>query len=294
MSSRWRRRWEKNCDPGDSVSRIAQRFSELKNEGRAAFVPFITAGDPDFETSRAILEALPAAGADLIELGMPFSDPMADGPAVQASSQRALKAGATMERTFEMVREFRKRDKTTPIVLMGYYNPVHAIGVGVFVPKIAAAGADGLIIVDLPPEEDAVLQGPARAAAIDVVRLVTPTTDERRLVNILQGARGFLYYVSIAGVTGTKSFTQSDVKMALARIRKATELPVAVGFGIKTPAQAAEIAGIADAAVVGSAIVDVIGAHQKEGRTEIVTKVIGLCRALADSTHKAPRDRVKV
>lgn len=274
------------------MSRIAQRFGALKAQGRAAFVPFITAGDPDFETSRAVLEALPATGADLIELGMPFSDPMADGPAVQASSQRALKAGATMARTLDMVRAFRKHDNSTPIMLMGYYNPVHAIGADAFVKKIADAGADGLIVVDLPPEEDAILLGPAAAAGIDMVRLVTPTTDEARLARILQGASGFLYYVSIAGITGTKSFTQSDVKAALARIRKATQLPVAVGFGIKTPSQAGEIASIADAAVVGSAIVDVIGAHQKAGSAEIVTKVTGLCRALADSIHDAARDRV--
>jgi tryptophan synthase alpha chain len=274
------------------VSRIAQRFAELKAKGRAAFVPFITAGDPDLETSRAILNALPGVGADLIELGMPFSDPMADGPAVQASNLRALKAGASMARTFELVRDFRKRDGKTPIVLMGYYNPVHAMGVENFVKEVKAAGADGLIIVDLPPEEDAVLQTPARAAGIDVIRLVTPTTHDARLNKVLDGASGFLYYVSIAGITGTKSFAASDVKAALARIREATTLPVAVGFGIKTPAQAGEIARIADAAVVGSAIVSVIGDNQGADRDQIVTKVTELCRALAESTHATAHDRV--
>ncbi len=272
------------------MSRIAQRFAELKAGGRAAFVPFITAGDPDFETSLAILNALPGAGADLIELGMPFSDPMADGPAVQASSQRALKAGATMARTLEMVRDFRKRDTKTPILLMGYFNPLHAMGVDRFVKEVAAAGVDGLIIVDLPPEEDAVLLTPAKAAGIDVIRLVTPTTHEARLDKVLNGASGFLYYVSISGVTGTKSFSEADVKAALTRIRKATDLPIAVGFGIKTPAQAAQIARMADAAVVGSAIVTVIG--EGAGKDKIVAEVKELCRALADSTHAAAGVRV--
>ena len=271
------------------MSRIAQRFTELKAQHRAAFVPFITAGDPDLETSRAILNAMPGAGADLIELGMPFSDPMADGPAVQASSQRALKAGATMARTLDMVRDFRTRDSKTPIVLMGYYNPVHAIGAEKFVKEVAAAGADGLIIVDLPPEEDAVLQTPAKAAGIDVIRLVTPTTHEARLAKVVDGASGFLYYVSVAGVTGTKSFAEADVKAALVRIRKATALPIAVGFGIKTPSQAAQIARFADAAVVGSAIVSVIGGHKGSGA---VTKVTELCCALADSIHAAAGDKV--
>jgi tryptophan synthase alpha chain len=275
------------------VNRIAQRFTELKAQHRAAFVPFITAGDPDQETSRAILAALPGVGADLIELGMPFSDPMADGPAVQASSLRALKAGASMARTFELVRDFRKRDDKTPIVLMGYYNPIHAMGAENFVKEAKAAGADGLIIVDLPPEEDAVLQAPAKAAGIDVIRLVTPTTHDARLAKVLDGASGFLYYVSIAGVTGTKSFAASDVKAALARIRKATTLPIAVGFGIKTQAQAGEIARIADAAVVGSAIVSVIGDNQGAGRDQIVTKVTELCRALADSIHAAADAKVQ-
>ena len=265
------------------MSRIAARFAELKALGRAAFVPFITAGDPDFETSRAILEALPGAGADVIELGMPFSDPMADGPSVQASSLRALRAGATMARTMELVRGFRKRDDKTPIVLMGYYNPVHARGADAFVREAADAGVDGLIIVDLPPEEDAVILKPAQAAGIDIIRLVTPTTHDARLAKVLTGASGYLYYVSITGVTGTKSFAEDDVKTALARIRKATALPIAVGFGIRTPAQAALIARIADAAVVGSAIVNIVAETQSAGRDAVVTSVSELCRALADS-----------
>ena len=274
------------------MSRIAARFSELKARGRAAFIPFITAGDPDFETSRAILEALPGAGADVIELGMPFSDPMADGPAVQASSLRALKAGATMARTLDLVRAFRQRDDRTPVVLMGYYNPVHARGAEAFVREASQAGADGLIIVDLPPEEDAVLRTPARAAGMDVIRLVTPTTHDARLTKVLAGASGYLYYVSITGVTGTKSFAEQDVKAALARIRAATDLPVAVGFGIKTPAQAAQIARIADAAVVGSAIVNVVAENQKAGRDVIAAKVTELCRILADSIHAASDAKV--
>jgi tryptophan synthase alpha chain len=274
------------------MSRIAARFAELKEQGKAAFVPFITAGDPDFETSRAILDALPGAGADVIELGMPFTDPMADGPAVQASSLRALQAGATMARTFDLVRWFRRHDNQTPIVLMGYYNPVHARGAENFVREAAAAGVDGFIIVDLPPEEDAVLLKPAHAAGIDIIRLVTPTTHDARLAKVLAGASGYLYYVSITGVTGTKSFAEDDVKAALARIRKASNLPVAVGFGIRTPAQAGQIARIADAAVVGSAIVGVIADHQKAGKDKIVPAVTELCRSLADSIHAQSNAKV--
>jgi len=275
------------------MSRIAARFAELKAQGRAAFVPFITAGDPDFETSRAILEALPGAGADVIELGMPFSDPMADGPAVQASSLRALKAGATMARTMDLVRSFRQRDDKTPIVLMGYYNPIHARGGDVFVREAAAAGVDGLLIVDLPPEEDAVLLKPAMVAGLDIIRLVTPTTHDARLVKVLSGASGYLYYVSITGVTGTKSFAADEVKAALARIRKASNLPIAVGFGIRTPAQAAQIARIADAAVVGSAIVSIVAQKQGAGRDAIVTAVSELCHALADSIRAESSAKIR-
>src|SRR5580658_11134073 len=221
------------------MSRIAARFAELRKANRAAFVPFITAGDPDADTSFAILERLPKAGADLIELGVPFSDPMADGPAIQASSLRALKGGMTLAKTLDLVQRFRRKNTTTPIVLMGYYNPIHRYGTARFARDAAAAGVDGLITVDLPPEEDEVLRIPAAAQGLDVVRLATPTTDAKRLGTVLSGASGFLYYVSIAGVTGTKNFEADDVREAVARLKASTELPCAVGFGIKTPEQAA-------------------------------------------------------
>ncbi len=237
------------------VSRLKNKFAALKKEGRAAFVPFITAGDPDMDTSFAILEKLPAAGADVIELGMPFTDPMADGPAVQASSVRALKAGATMAKVLSMVERFRKTDKTTPIVLMGYYNPIHAYGTARFARDVAAAGVDGLIVVDVPIEEDEVLRVPALAQGVDLIRFVTPTTDAARLKRIVAEASGYLYYVSVAGVTGTKAVPEDEVRAALARVRAATDLPCTVGFGIRSPEQAAAIARIADGVVVGSAIV---------------------------------------
>jgi len=266
------------------VSRLAARFAQLKKQGRAAFVPFITAGDPDFDTSLAIFEKLPGAGADVIELGMPFTDPMADGPAVQASSLRALQAGANMIRTLDLVKRFRRTDSATPVVLMGYYNPVHAYGTAKFIRDAASAGADGLIIVDLPPEEDDVLRVPAQAQGIDLIRLVTPTTDDARLAKVLNGASGFLYYVSITGVTGTKSFETAKVEAALARIKKATDLPVAVGFGVRTPDQAAAIGALADGVVVGSAIV---GRIAEASRDKAVAEVLELCRALANSAHNA-------
>ena len=274
------------------MSRIGARFTELRAAGKTAFVPFITAGDPDFETSLAILEKLPAAGADVIELGMPISDPMADGPAVQAASLRALKAGANMSRTLDLVKKFRKTDNKTPIVLMGYFNPIHAYGTARFTRDAAAAGADGLIVVDLPPEEDDVLRLPAEAQGLDIIRLATPTSDEARLVKILAGAKGFLYYVSIAGVTGTKDFDVSAVRSALTRIRKATTLPVAVGFGVKTPEHARDIAGIADAVEVGSAIVGHIAQKMAAPRAELVQSVLELCQSLAASTHAAQSDKV--
>ncbi|MGH6828719.1 MAG: tryptophan synthase subunit alpha [Rhizomicrobium sp.] len=273
------------------MSRIAARFAESRH--RALFVPFITAGDPDFDTSSAILNALPEAGADLIELGMPFTDPMADGPAIQASSLRALTAGATMARTFTLVRNFRQRDAKTPIVLMGYFNPIHALGTETFIREASAAGADGFIVVDLPPEEDEVLRVPAKAAGIEVVRLITPTTDEARLARILEGASGFLYYASVAGVTGTKSFAEDEVREALLRIKKAARLPVAVGFGIRTPEEAARIACLADAVVVGSAIVRVIGEKHAHGGKAIVPAVTELCRALSVCVHGASGDRMR-
>jgi tryptophan synthase alpha chain len=275
------------------MSRLAAKFAALKKEGRAAFVPFITTGDPDMETSFAILEQLPACGADVIELGMPFTDPMADGPAVQASSVRALKSGATMAKVLKMVEKFRKTDKTTPIVLMGYYNPIHAHGTARFAKDVAAAGVDGLIVVDLPVEEDEVLRVPAGAQGVDLVRFVTPTTDDARLQRILAGASGYLYYVSVAGVTGTKSVPEDEVRAALTRVRAATDLPCTVGFGIRSPEQAASIARVADGVVVGSAIVGQVAANLNAGRDEIVAKVLELTRALAGSTHAARHGRVE-
>jgi tryptophan synthase alpha chain len=274
------------------VSRLAAKFSALKKQGRAAFVPFITAGDPDMDTSFAILEQLPAAGADVIELGIPFSDPMADGPAVQASSVRALKAGATLLKVLEMVRKFRKADQTTPIVLMGYYNSVHAFGTARFVHDAAAAGVDGLIIVDLPIEEDDVLRVPALAQGVDLIRFVTPTTDDARLKRIVADASGYLYYVSVAGVTGTKSVPEDEVRAAIARVRAATDLPCTVGFGIRSPEQAAAIAKIADGVVVGSAIVGKVEGNLGAGKDKIVAEVLELTRSLAGSTHAARHGKV--
>ncbi|MEY4707454.1 MAG: tryptophan synthase subunit alpha [Pseudomonadota bacterium] len=274
------------------MSRLKDKFAALKKEGCAAFVPFITAGDPDMETSFAILESLPAAGADVIELGLPFTDPMADGPAVQASSVRALKAGASTAKVLKMVEKFRKADKTTPIVLMGYYNPVHAYGTAKFVKDVAQAGVDGLIVVDLPMEEDEVLRVPAKAQGVDLIRFVTPTTDDARLKRIVADASGYLYYVSVAGVTGTKSVPEEEVRAALTRIRAATNLPCAVGFGIRSPEQAAGIARIADGVVVGSAIVGRVADNLGHGKERVVTEVLELTRALAGSTHAARHGKV--
>ncbi|HKQ46299.1 MAG TPA: tryptophan synthase subunit alpha [Rhizomicrobium sp.] len=274
------------------MHRLSDTFARLKKEGRAAFVPFITAGDPDMETSFAILEKLPAAGADVIELGMPFTDPMADGPAVQAASVRALKSGASMMKVLEMVKKFRRADKRTPIVLMGYYNPIHAYGTARFVRDVAAAGVDGLIVVDLPVEEDEVLRLPALAQGVDLVRFVTPTTDDARLKRIVAEASGYLYYVSVAGVTGTKSVPEEEVRAAMARVRAATDLPCTVGFGIRTPEQAAAIAQMADGVVVGSALVGRVAENLNKDRDKIVAEVLDLVRSLAGSTHAARRDKV--
>ena len=270
-------------------ARIAARFAELRAAKRAGFIPFITAGDPDRETSFAILKQLPQAGADIIELGMPFSDPMADGPAIQASSLRALKSGMTVKATLSLVERFRKDDDKTPVVLMGYYNPIHAYGVESFVRDASRAGVDGLIVVDLGPEEDAVLRIPAARAGLAIVRLATPTTDDERLGTVLDGASGFIYYVSVAGVTGTKTFTESDVKTAVTRIKRASDLPCAVGFGIRTPEDAASIARIADAAVVGSAIVSRIAEVLRSGQpnTRLIDETLSLCRSLGDAVHAA-------
>jgi tryptophan synthase alpha chain len=240
------------------MSRIAARFADLAAQGRAGLVTFVTAADPDIETSLRILEGLPEAGADVIELGMPFTDPMADGPAIQAASRRALAAGGSIDATLSLVRRFREGDDTTPVVLMGYYNPIYHRGVAPFLTEAIAAGVDGLIVVDLPPEEDDELCVPAREAGLDFIRLATPTTDDARLPAVLENTAGFLYYVAIAGITGTRSAAGEDVGRAVTRLKAATALPVAVGFGVRTPEQAAEIARVADGVVVGSAIVETI------------------------------------
>jgi tryptophan synthase alpha chain len=241
-----------------SATRIDRRFAELKAKGRAALVTFITAGDPDRDTSLAILHALPAAGADVIELGMPFTDPMADGPAIQLSSQRALRSGQTMTKTLEMVRVFRKTEDTVPIVLMGYYNPIYIYGVDRFLDDAKDAGVDGLIVVDLPPEEDAELCLPALQAGLNFIRLATPTTDDKRLPAVLANTSGFVYYVSITGITGAAMPDPGRTTEAVRRIKRLSQLPVAVGFGVRTADQAAAIARGADGVVVGSALVNAL------------------------------------
>ena len=271
-------------------TRIDARFAALAKEGRPALVTFTTAGDPDTATSLAILRALPAAGADIIELGVPFSDPMADGPTIQASSLRALKAGQTLVKTLEMVRSFRAADTTTPIVLMGYYNPVYIYGVERFLADAKAAGVDGLIVVDLPPEEDAELCLPALQAGLNFIRLATPTTDDRRLPAVLANTSGFVYYVSITGITGAASADTKAVGEAVARIKRHTKLPVCVGFGIRTPDAARAIAENADGAVVGTALVDALRSSlNAEGRAtpKTVGAVADLVSALAQGVRGA-------
>ncbi len=277
-----------------AAGRIEGRFAALKAEGRAGLVTFLTAGDPDPETSLAVVKALPAAGADLIELGMPFSDPMADGPAIQASSLRALKSGQGMKRTLAMVRACREGDTTTPIVLMGYYNPIYRYGNERFLADAKAAGVDGLIVVDLPPEEDDELCLPAKAAGLDFIRLATPTTDDKRLPAVLRNTAGFVYYVAIAGITGTRSAADAEVTKAVTRLKRHTALPVAVGFGIRKPAQAAAIAAVADAAVVGSALVDrIAGNLNGAGRAKPGLKddLLGLVGELAAAVKGARSKR---
>lgn len=249
-----------------SETRIDKRFASLRSAGRAGLVTFITAGDPDHETSFEILRGLPAAGADLIELGMPFSDPMADGPSIQAAGLQALQNGASQIRTLELVRRFRKHDTDTPVILMGYYNPIYRYGVDRFITDALAAGVDGLIVVDLPPEEDTELCLPALRAGLNFIRLATPTTDDRRLPAVLNNTSGFVYYVSITGITGTASADAALVDEAVRRIRRHSSLPVAVGFGIKTAAHVADVARFADAVVVGTAIVDRVAAARKAGK----------------------------
>jgi tryptophan synthase alpha chain len=266
------------------ATRIEKRFAELKRERRAGLVTFITAGDPDYDTSLAILKGLPSAGADIVELGMPFSDPMADGPAIQASSQRALKAGQTMKKTFALVRDFRSQDNVTPIVLMGYYNPIYVYPVERFIEDAVKAGTDGLIVVDMPPEEDAELRPQAAAAGLNFIRLATPTTDAKRLSAVLANTSGFLYYVSIAGITGTKTPHLAEVKGHVGRIKAHTDLPIAVGFGVKTEAQVSALASVAEGVVVGSALVASISQSlDDKGKATWVTKqqVRGLVERLA-------------
>jgi tryptophan synthase alpha chain len=274
------------------TTRIDSRFASLNAEGRAALVTFLTAGDPDYTTSLAILKALPAAGADVIELGMPFTDPMADGPAIQAAGLRALRAGQDMNKTLALVREFRADDDVTPIVLMGYYNPIYIYGVARFLVDAKAAGVDGLIVVDLPPEEDDELCLPALQAGLNFIRLATPTTDDRRLPAVLANTSGFVYYVSITGITGTAAPDTSRVTDAVARIKRYTRLPVAVGFGVRTADHARAIASGADGVVVGSALVDALRdsldqAGKATART--VTGVTDLVARLAEGVRGAKR-----
>jgi tryptophan synthase alpha chain len=275
-------------------TRIDQRFAELARDGRAALVTFTMAGDPDPKTSLAILKALPKAGADVIELGMPFTDPMADGPAIQAGGLRALNAGQNMKKTLGMVRAFRKGDDATPIVLMGYYNPIYVYGVTRFLADAKSAGVDGLIVVDLPPEEDEELCLPALKAGLSFIRLATPTTDDKRLPAVLANTSGFVYYVSITGITGAAAPDVSKVSAAVARIKRHTSLPVAVGFGVRTAKQARAIAAGAEGVVVGSALVNAVkDSLDKKGKatSRTVKAVTGLVAELASGVHAARRSK---
>lgn len=272
------------------TSRIDTRFAELRKQGRAAFVTFLMAGDPDPATSLAIIQALPEAGADIIEIGMPFTDPMADGPAVQAAGRRALDAGMTLAKTLQMIRDFRKSEGSTPVVLMGYYNPIYIYGVERFLVDAKAAGVDGLIVVDLPPEEDSELCIPAMKAGLNFIRLATPTTDDKRLPAVLANTSGFVYYVSITGITGSAAADSAAVGAAVGRIKRHTDLPVCVGFGIRTPEAARGIAEGADGAVVGSALVDVLSRSlDAEGKAtaKTVNAVAGLVASLAEGVRSA-------
>ena len=263
------------------MTRIDAKFAALKAEGKTAFVSYVMAGDPDYETSLEIVRALPGAGVDIIELGLPFTDPMADGPTIQLAGQRALEGGMTLNRTLDLARTFRQEDDTTPIVLMGYYNPIYSHGVEAFLTAAKEAGIDGLIVVDLPPEEDDELCLPAQAAGLNFIRLATPTTDDTRLPAVLQNSSGFVYYVSITGITGAAEAEATDVAPDVARIKAATDLPVVVGFGINTPEKAAAVGAVADGVVVGSAIVSKIGA----GNT--VADVSAFVKSLSDGAHSA-------
>ena len=266
------------------MSRIERRFAALQEESRAGLVTYLTAGDPDPDTSARLFAGLAAAGADLIEIGMPFSDPMADGPVIQEAGQRALKQGMNLPRTLALVRELRRTDKGTPIVLMGYYNPIYRYGPESFAQDAAAAGVDGVIVVDLPPEEDAELTEPARRVGLDFVRLATPTSDQHRLPRIVEHASGFIYYVAVAGITGTRSADAANIAAAVTRLRRFTDLPIAVGFGIRTPEQAAAVARAADAAVVGSSLVQRLALNlnpDNSGKPGLVEAVLADVRALA-------------
>ncbi len=272
------------------TTRIDARFAELKREGRSAFITFLMAGDPDAATSLEIIKALPKAGSDIIEIGMPFTDPMADGPAIQAAGLRALKAGMTLRKTLDMVRAFRKGDDATPLVLMGYYNPIYIHGVDQFLTDAKSAGVDGLIIVDLPPEEDTELCLPAMKAGLNFIRLATPTTDDKRLPAVLANTSGFVYYVSITGITGSASANAATVGEAVGRIKRHTKLPVCVGFGIRTPEAARGIAQNADGAVVGTALVEALRASlDAEGRAtaKTVSAVADLAASLAQGVRGA-------
>ena len=263
------------------MTRIDAKFAALKAEGKRAFVAYIMAGDPDLETSLEVMKGLPAAGVDVIELGLPFTDPMADGPTIQLAGQRALDGGQTLQKTLDMVAAFRETDATTPIVMMGYYNPIYNRGVDKFLADAKTAGVDGLIVVDLPPEEDSELCLPAREAGLNFIRLATPTTDDKRLPKVLQNTSGFVYYVSVTGITGSQAAQAAEVGPEVARIKRATDLPVIVGFGINTPEAAQTIASVADGCVVGSAIVKEIGAGKP------VAEVLAKVAALAAGAHSA-------
>jgi tryptophan synthase alpha chain len=263
------------------MSRIDRRFAALRAQGRKAFVTYVMAGDPDYDTSLQVVKGLPGAGVDIIELGLPFTDPMADGPTIQEAGQRALEAGMTLRRTLDLATEFRKGDDETPLVLMGYFNPIYSMGVAAFLDAAKTAGIDGLIVVDLPPEEDEELCIPAMAAGLNFIRLATPTTDARRLPRVLNNTSGFVYYVSVTGITGAAAAQAGDVGPEVARIKAATDLPVVVGFGIRTPEAARAIASIADGAVVGSAIVAEMGAGKRP------EEVLAFVRSLAEGTHAA-------
>jgi tryptophan synthase alpha chain len=269
-----------------TVSRIDKRFAELKAQNRAAFIAYIMAGDPNLEASFDILKGLPAAGADLIELGFPFSDPMAEGPTIQAAAERSLKSGTRMRDVFELIRRFRAFDSETPIILMGYMNPVESMGYHAFARAASEAGVDGLIVVDCPPEEAEGLTDALDANDVALIRLATPTTDAKRLKTIVRRTRGFIYYVSVTGVTGVKEANASAVSDAVARVREAANLPVCVGFGIRTPERAAEVARVADGAVVGSALVDEIKNSLLENAT-INVKVLAKAKDLAHAVHTA-------